>query len=217
MREQSLFSPVDREAIRAAVAQAESRTGAEVVPWIAPACDTYPEASWKGAAGGALLGLGLGWLSHRGVAAWGGLLWWAVLPALLGATAGFLLGRLPAVQRLLVDEDDMERRVRTAAEAAFLEAEVFATRDRTGVLLFLALLEHRVVVLGDSGVNARVQPAEWQAIADEVVAGIRRGEAPATLVRAIDRCGCLLVERGVARAAADRNELPDQPRFGEEP
>ena len=39
------------------------------------------------------------------------------------------------------------------AMAAFVEEEVFSTRDRTGILLFLSLFEHRVVVLGDSGIN----------------------------------------------------------------
>jgi putative membrane protein len=209
------FSPADREAIRAAVAAAERGSGAEVVPWIAGACDDHPEAAWKAAAGGGLLALGVSWLVHYWTAAWGGLLPWAVLPAVTGAAAGFLLGRLPLAKRLLVDDDTMERRVRTAADAAFLRGEVFGTRDRTGILVFVALLEHRVVVLADSGIHARVPAERWLAIAQDIVAGIRRGQAPAALVAGIEACAALLAEHAVARRADDRDELPDEPRFGD--
>ena len=210
------FSESDQEAIRAAVATAETRSGGEVVPWIVDACDDYPESAWIAAAGGALLGLGLGQLGHWWSQAWGGMLLWALVPALLGATAGFLIGRLPAAKRLLVPDETMERRVETAAEAAFLRAEVFATRDRTGILLFVALLEHRVVVLADSGIHARVPAERWGAIADEVVAGIRRGGAPSAVVGGVESCGALLAEHCVPRRPDDRDELPDRPRFGDE-
>lgn len=209
------FRDADREAIRAAVAAAESRTGGEVVPWIVADCDPYPEAPWMAAAGGALLALGLGAAVHAWVLAWGGLLAWGVAPAVLGATAGFLLGGLPAAKRLLVPEDTMERRVETAAQAAFLRAEVFATRDRTGILLFVALLEHRVVVLADAGIHARVPAERWAAIADEIVAGIRGGAPAAAIVAGIERCGALLEEHAVPRRPDDRDELPDTPRLGD--
>ena len=210
------FTDSDREAIRAAVAAAETRSGGEVVPWIADACDDYPEAAWIAAAGGALLGLGLGQLGHWWSDAWGGMLLWALAPALAGAAAGFLLGRLPAAKRLLVADETMERRVQTGAEAAFLRAEVFGTRDRTGILIFVALLEHRVVVLADSGIHARVPAERWGALADEIVAGIRRGAAPAAVIAGVESCGTLLAEHCVPRRPDDRDELPDRPRFGDE-
>ena len=103
--------------------------------------------------------------------------------------------------------------MRTAAAAAFVRGEVFATRERTGILVFLALLEHRVVVLGDAGINERVQPEEWQAIANDIVAGIRRSRPAAALAAGIEACGRLLAERGVPQVEEDVNELPDRPRF----
>jgi putative membrane protein len=98
------------------------------------------------------------------------------------------------------------------AAAAFLEAEVFATRDRTGVLIFLALFEHRVVVLADSGIAARVEPGAWKGISDRLAAGIREGRAAAALIEAIGACGRLLAERRVERRPDDVSELPDHLR-----
>jgi putative membrane protein len=212
MDERRLFTAADEEAIRAAVADAEQRSAGEVVPWIVEACDPYPEAGWKAAALGALLALVLAAGTQLLAGAWGGALWLA-LAVLAGGAAGLALGQLPAAKRLLVDDDVVEHRVRTAAEAAFVRGEVFATRERTGILVFLALLEHRVVVLGDAGINARVQPEEWQGIADEIVAGVRKSRPAAALAAGIEACGLLLAERGVPRHEEDVDELPDRPRF----
>ena len=212
MDERRLFSAADEEAIRAAVADAEQRSAGEVVPWIVEACDPYPEAGWKAAALGALLALVVTAGTQVLVGTWGGALWLA-LAVLAGGAAGLLVGQLPAAKRLLVDDDVIEHRVRVAAEAAFVRGEVFATRERTGILVFLALLEHRVVVLGDAGINARVQPEEWQAIADEIVAGVRKSRPAAALAAGIEACGLLLAERGVPRHEEDVDELPDRPRF----
>lgn len=208
-----LFSAADEEAIRAAVADAEQRSVGEIVPWIVEACDPYPEAGWKAATLGTLLGMAVGLTLHLLAGLWGGALLWLALPSLAGGAVGLALGQLPALKRRLVDDDVVAHRVQLAAEAAFVRGEVFATRERTGILIFLALLERRVVVLGDAGINARVQPEEWQAIADEIVAGVRRSRPAAALAAGIEACGRLLAERGVPLAEEDVDELPDRPRF----
>ncbi|HEV8240355.1 MAG TPA: hypothetical protein VGS57_13380 [Thermoanaerobaculia bacterium] len=213
MDERRLLSAADEETIRAAVADAEQRSAGEVVPWIVEACDPYPEAGWKAAALGALLGTAFGVAAHFLAGAWGTAPLWLALLVVAGGAMGLALGQLPAAKRLLVDDELVEHRVRVAAQAAFVRGEVFATRGRTGILVFLALLERRVVVLGDAGINARVQPEEWQAIADEIVAGVKRSRPAAALAAGIEACGRLLAERGVPRYEDDVDELPDRPRF----
>jgi putative membrane protein len=210
-----LFSAADEEAIRAAVADAERRSAGEVVPWIVASCDPYPEAAWRGAVLGALLGMAAGAVAHWLAGVWGGALLWFALPALAGGAAGLVFGSLAAGKRLLVEREVMSHRVHLAADSAFLHGEVFATRERTGILVFLALLERQVVVLGDSGINARVRPEEWQHIADDIVAGVRRSRPAAALAAGIEACGALLAERGVPQHEEDVNELPDRPRFDE--
>ena len=214
-RQRPLLTSEQEEAIRAAVATAERETAGEVVPWIVEACDPYPEAPWKGAAAGALGVIVVAWAVHFATGGWGGMLSRVVLPTMVGTVVGFLLGSLPAAKRWLAGAEVLEQRVHTAAAAAFLHAQVFATRERTGVLLFVALLEHRVVVLGDTGISARVKPGEWQAIADDVVAAIRRGDVGGGVCAGVGACGRLLAERGVTRSPADVNELPDTPRLGD--
>jgi putative membrane protein len=214
---QRFFREADLEAIRSAVAEAEGKTSGEIVPYVVAASDPYSGAVWKGAALGAFAGPlvaeGLYFLGEF----WGGAMpLWIALPAAAGGAAGFLLTSwIPALKRWLAGDDILELRTRERAHRAFLEQEVFRTRERTGILLFLSLFEHRVVVLGDSGINQKVEQRQWDGIVQTLVTGIRAGRPGEALAVAVRQCGELLELHGVARQADDRNELPDELRRGD--
>jgi putative membrane protein len=215
MKAGTSFSPADQAEIERAVAAAERHTSGEIVPYVVGRSDDYPQASWKAACAGALIVA----LAAAALRAWGGFwgpasAWWLALPALAGAALGLIAAALlPGLRRALVAGSDLDEAVSRRAGLAFLEQEVFATAERTGILIFLSLFEHRVVVLGDAGINRAVAQDEWQAIVDEIVAGIRSGTPGAALARAIDRCGDLLERHRVERRSDDRDELPDHLRI----
>jgi putative membrane protein len=208
-----LFSEQDLKAVRGAVAAAEGQTSGEIVPFVVDASDTYEGSVWKGAALGALGASLLAALVFTVAEFWGGGVLWIGLPAAAGGGLGFLLAAfVPPVKRGLIPRDVVERRVRRRAAVAFLEEELFNTRDRTGILLFLSLFERRVVVLGDAGINAKVGEEEWAAITDAIAAGILDGRPGEALVEGIGACGRLLARRGVEIQPDDRNELGDELR-----
>jgi len=212
---QQISSPDELEAVRAAVAEAETRSGGEIVAYVVARSDSYEEASYKAAVGGAVLSALAAGLAHGLGGLWGG--WgvvWITLPALLGAALGWGLGTWwPALGRWLVDPETLELRVARRAAVAFVEEEVFATRERTGILIFLSLFEHRVEVLADAGIHARAEGAVWKSLADELAAGIRAGRAGQALIEAVERCGRLLEEGGVERREDDPDELSDEVRL----
>jgi putative membrane protein len=123
---------------------------------------------------------------------------------------------LGPLRRALAGPHAIERRVQQRAAAAFLEQEVWKTRDRTGILLFLSLFERRVVVLGDSGIHRQVQPGEWDAVVRHVVSGLRKKTPKAAvtaLVAAIVECGEILARHGLPPRPDDADELPDDLRL----
>ena len=205
---------IDLDAIRAAVSEAEQRTSGEIVPYFVEASDAYPSAIWKGIALGAFAGALIAEAVYFLGKFWGGLVpLWIALPAAAGGAAGFLLAAyVPAVKRWMAGDGLLDLRTRQRAEMAFLEEEVFRTRERTGILLFLSLFEHRVVVIGDSGINQKVEPGQWDGIVKTVVTGIQNGRPGEALSNAIRQCGELLEKHGVAIRPDDRNELPDDLR-----
>ena len=126
------------------------------------------------------------------------------------AVTGFALGRWhPASVRQFAGRGTMDVAVHRRAMQAFVEEEVFNTRDRTGILLFVSLVEHRIEVLGDSGINAQVTADDWVEVVALIRDGIRRGRASDGMVAAIARCGALLRDKGVHIRSGDTNELSD--------
>ncbi len=205
----TFFTAADLEAIRQATGKAEKRTSGEIVPVVVGASDDYDEAAWKAAAFGALAVSIFVALIHSAGGFWLDPAWlWILGPSAIGAAAGYLLARaLPSFRRAMVSPDTLNLRVNRRAAQAFLEEEVFATRERTGILIFLALFERRVVVLGDEAINRAVDQSEWQDIVDHLVTGIRSGQPGPALVESIGECGLLLEKHGVEIRPDDIDEL----------
>ena len=213
---QGFFSEEDLAALAAATREAEKRTSGEIVPYIVGRVDSHGEARWAGALYGALSLSLLAGLWHWLGGFWSGFgIIWITLPTLVGAGLGALAAGLGPLGRLLVPDEDLERRVRLRAEAAFLEEEVWKTKHRTGILIFLALWEHRAVILGDEGIHKAVPAGTWDRLVDDLVGGIRQGRARQALVEVIGRCGELLDVPGLVLLPDDEDELADAPRVRE--
>ena len=210
------FSKADLESIREATAGAETRTGGEIVPFIVERVVEKDEARWRAAAIGALAAAAAAGLANLFGGYWGGAgVFWITLPAVAGAGLGYLAGGVDALGRWLIPEDRLERAVEMRAKAAFLEEEVFDTRDRTGVLVMIALFERRAVVLADAGINRSVPENTWQELVDQLVAGITAGQPAEAMRRAVARCGEVLEEHEVELRPDDEDELADAPRVRE--
>jgi len=217
MAMKELFSDAQRQAIADAAREAEGRTSGEIVPYVVGACDDYDEACWKSAALLALAAAVVAAAVYTLAGFWGQLVWlWIAAPPAIGGAVGYLTARLvPQVRRLVIDGETLDLRARRRAMTAFLEEELFATRDRTGILIFVALFEHRVVVLGDSGINRAVPDGAWEGIVSRIVAGIHEGRTAEALADAIRECGALLEAHRVEIRPDDTDELSNELRIRE--
>ena len=207
-----LFSPADLDRIAAAVAGAERESSGEIVPYVVAASDSYGGTIWRASAlvmALTLLTLGaIPLLVDTWVAP--GITMTAIITLGIGLIVWIALALIPSLRILFTDSATITRRVAARSAQAFLSREVFATRHRSGILIFLSLLEHRVIILGDSGINAVMKDEEWNGIVALITDGIRAGRPADALIDAISRCGALLRERGFAVAGDDRNELGNE-------
>lgn len=212
-----IFPKPDLARIESAVKDAESRTSGEIVPYVVEQSDVYEEAEWRAAALLGAISLTAFAAVHRFTSQWLPLDFAeTALVTIIAAGAGAMLVRfVPPIKRLFAGKH-MDRRVHQRAAEAFISEEVFDTRDRTGILIFISLLEHRVVVIGDAGINLKVQPSEWSDVVTTVVDGIRKGKAVDGLVEAIRKCGVLLQKEGIKIRPDDSDELPDNLRIGDD-
>lgn len=210
-----LFSAEDLKRITAAVNAAEGQTSGEIVPYVVERSEAYEAALWRG-------GFALSGLAWLGVALWyqWGTTWTAlglveILSGLVLAQGGGMLLVLfiPPLKRFFAGQAALAAAVQREAQAAFLAEEIFKTRERTGILLFLSLFEKRVVALGDAGINAKVAPQEWEEVVQTIVSGMHRGQPAEGLLSAIQQCGALLQKQGVLRRGDDGDELANTLRM----
>ena len=144
------------ERIERAVEAVERGSSVEVVVRVVPCASRYRVVGMGLALGFALVGLALVLFTSVVVTeAW-------VLPNVLAAALlGALLGKIPAVVRWLLPRRLRRARVREATQASFVTQSVDATRERTGVHLFVSVLEREIGLYADYGVQGAIPPAEW--------------------------------------------------------
>jgi len=216
LKASKLFTQPDLDRIAAAVNEAERKTSGEIVPYVVDRSDEYDEAVWRSGFLGVVAASAAFLLVRTFTDVWLSLsLTTIILTTLAVGGLGLVsVHFIAGLKRFFAGKDLMMRRVSQRAAQAFISEEVFKTHDRTGILIFLSLMERRVLVVGDSGINARVAPAEWQDVVDRIVNGIRAGKPAEALIDAIQQCGVLLETRGVAIRPDDRDELRDDLRVG---
>ena len=99
--------------------------------------------------------------------------------------------------------------IRNVAERTFERLGMTKTAERNGVLLFIACEEQRFVILGDSGIDARVPAGFWDDIAAKLHDSFQQRDFTAGIVDAIHSAGREL-QAFFPRAHDDRNELSNE-------
>lgn len=95
------------------------------------------------------------------------------------------------------------------AAALFAELGMDATRDGTGVLLYVAVEDRKAAVFAGPGIHAAGEDGFWQSAVEAIAAGFARGDRAGGLVAALDRIGDLLRAEVPGEDAAG-DELPDR-------
>lgn len=214
-----LFSVEDRKAVSAAIAEAEKKTSAEIVPVVGTTSDTYERAEDIVGLVMALIVVAVAWTqAHRLPTDWDTEATAIQLPYVLvamlgGFVAGVFLARVvPPLKRLAVSRKKMTVRVLTAAHHAFNSLHAHKTSGGTGVVIYVSLFEHRVCVWADKHVSAKIPEAEWKGITEALIRALRDGKPRDGMIEAIRHCGDLLAKHFPVQAG-DVNELPNELRL----
>lgn len=204
-RATTVFGRIGQVAVHDALVAAEARTVGEIVPVVLERSDRHPSADWLSAVATMMVGTAL--LQDH--------LPWTRPHELLGCQiamgcVGFALScTLPAWKRMFVSEARATEMANEQALQEFHRLRLHETTGRTGVLLFVSLLERRVVVLADVGIHAKAGSSTWDAAREAVLAGARCGSVDAGLVEGIRLAGAQL-ETHFPWTSGDRNEIPDR-------
>lgn len=99
------------------------------------------------------------------------------------------------------------------ARVVFAGLKMHETALRAGVLIYLAVEDHKLAIVGDDGIHARVGDGYWQGLRDRMVERLRGGAAREAVVQAVAEVGAVLA-REFPRRPDDVNELPNEVSLG---
>jgi putative membrane protein len=197
--------------VDSAIAEAERNTSGEIIAVISGRSSVYWHAPYEAGlwfAGIAILFATIGSLiSQNGWPVWH--IGWYVGITVAGFLIGFFATRVENVERIFADQAIMRAECEERAHRLFAEYGLFRTTGRTGVLVYVSLFEHTVIVLGDSAISAKLGPNEYTTIIESMVKRIQQGKLAEALIEGIETLGTDLAA-SFPRAAGDTNELPDR-------
>ena len=115
---------------------------------------------------------------------------------------------VPLLRYAVTPKKLMHKYAHRNAAAQFLARSMSNTRGRTGVLIFVSLLERYVEVIGDQEIASKLTQRDWQKIVDEMLPLLREKKTAEALILAVEHCGALLAAH-FPPSDDNPNELPD--------
>lgn len=213
------FNEQDLQRIKTAVKNAEDKISGEIVPVIVERSGTYLIANYKSCiVFASLTFLTMIVLDRYIIEDASHTLYYDPMFIFFVVFAGGLLGYLlpnasSSIKRFFLTRQMLDECTRIRAENAFLEEEIFNTRHRTGIMVFISFFEHEVIVMADSGISKVVEQSEWDKIVSTLIAHIKEGKLVEGIEAAVQRCGEILLEKGFVKTQDDINELRDDLRI----
>ncbi|MGD0022887.1 MAG: TPM domain-containing protein [Smithellaceae bacterium] len=205
----------DRSRLDKRIAEAEKRTGAQIVIAVIHRSDSYLELPWKAfALGVSVAGLLVfifdllwpGWYSQTAV------LISVVTILMTGIISAILSLYIPKFARFFLAAHRAEVEVRQYAKSLFLSHELFATQRRTGILLLVSLFERQVILLPDTGLSKRLNQKAMQKIITQMTPPLASGQVTRALENGLMKLTGIraVKKRGKSRKNELRNEVIEE-------
>jgi putative membrane protein len=198
------FTDEEKNRISAATRRVESETSGEIAVMVVDSSEQYRDAE---IIGGVVLGSIAAFVLTELL--FSASLWFYIpLSALFFVPFKYLTAAVPDLKTAFIGRERKNSAVGRRAVSAFYEKGLYKTCDSTGVLFFIALMEHKVWVLADKGIYAKIDQETLNRFAATVTQGIKEGRASDALCNAILGIGEILTVHFPVKHG-DTNELSD--------
>lgn len=186
----------EQQTITAAVQVAEKQTAGEIVPMVVSKSGDYPLAAVVCSTSFAIP------LSLLLTVIVGKLLWigpqnmWLFIGifALLFIPIYYLVKRTDRLKYYFLNPDHVEEEVSKSALAAFYSQGLYKTSGDNGILLYISVLEKKVWIFADAGINNKIEQARWDNVVTELTIGIKQNDHCLAICTAVTSMGEILKE-----------------------
>ena len=128
---------------------------------------------------------------------------------LLLSIATFLLNQIDWVKRMLTPAWDQCDQVGKRALLEFYQSNIKKTKDATGILFFVSILERKAIVLADKAISDQLPKETWTEIVNLITSGMKRKDLASGLEKALINSGNILKPLFPIKPG-DVNELPNK-------
>ena len=215
MKEHKFFSIADFDRIKEAVKEAEKKISGEIVPILVKTSDDYPVVYYRifGLVGIFifLISIFIEQILPKGITISSSLLFLCIV---IGGGLGALFSHFSIpVKRFFITRQEKEEKVLQKAASFFLREEVFNTKHRNGIMIFVSFFEGGVKVMPDKGIFKVAEQEKWIEIEEMLKEQLRKKRTIMGMEKAIQDCTTLLLEKGFYRKDDDENEIKDEMRY----
>ncbi len=217
------LSEDEHRRVSAAVSLAERDSDGEIVTIVTELSDQYQDISSRWAAAIALLFLialpiapgfwrgamdmvSSGWSQDYTTAAF--LTAIAATAVFLYFVATLMLENMP-LRLFLTPPRVKEDRARSRAVQLFRVGTESRTDGRTGILIYLSMMERRAEIVADSAIADKVDAARWAEAMAALIDEVKQGKPGDGMVAAVGHVGAILTEH-FPKTQGNPNELPDR-------
>lgn len=204
------LSEKDSKRLDELINNVEKRINTQIVLALIQRCDVYAELPWKSfALGASVTGLLVFILDQSSYG-------WQPTFTVLIAVAGILTGGalfalltllIPGFAKLFLSDFRAEAEVKQYAESMFLTRELFATSERTGILLLISTFERKVVILPDKGLSDLFPEDKVKSIIASMTPFLRLSEFCRAFEIGLEQLSKSLETKAGKK---DKNELSDE-------
>ncbi len=125
---------------------------------------------------------------------------------LFNVLSGYL-SNIAWFQRVFTPNEDEIAQVNARAELEFYRSQMAKTAKRTGILIFVSVMERRIVVLADQGISAHYPQSTWDELVKMMTEEFKKDQVYMGFEKAIKRCGEILQAKLPAATHHNTNEL----------
>lgn len=111
-------------------------------------------------------------------------------------------------------EDSCKAEALERAGFLFTRLDMHKTKARNGILIYLAVKDHKFAIMGDEGIHHSVHPNFWEEIKQQMQEYFKRDEIPGGILYAVRLTGETLA-KFFPLGKDDSNELSDEMNIGE--
>lgn len=212
------ISVADENAIKEKVAEVERQTSGEIALAIIKASDNYAALEFFYAIFAVFVASVVFIFFSKPINTFLSSFTW--LPSLARLVSAFLIFQMlilllvilflniSSFERIFIPKKLRLKNTKKRAYLHFLSSGLYKTKEQSGVLIFVSVLERTVFVFADSGISAKVEQAEWNKICKGLINSIKEKNAGKGFLTAVEECGQILTKNFPAKAN-NPNELAD--------